>query len=380
MNNKTNIFLPKTITVGYQKRDDTYTKRLAYIIYTDNKGVLRKEKSWESWRDKGIQAKVYDNEPTEGFVLNKKVGGTSNYYYDYRQTYTRVYDPRGFEFEITIPNLLYILENCSAIKGKGLEGKFVYGWSGTELLLIPCDAPEYQEMMNFTDLQSMKVKKADLVVGNSYETKANEVLVYLGHYHHLVESNSYGGKHRIEVPQKSNNKKHWFYRADYTGKNKQYAIEIKSSLDSIAREVSTEQREDFAEYFDVMKAQPEFKEIVGFSLQDANIDDLTKANSWRFCAYLQKGERLYLIQFNPQRAYRWDSGYTGPTTYNIDKIAEMNAKNVAKILRSTNEFYTHTDEYKAFFAETELSTRHYSKTELKGLNLKTYNAIYKDGN
>ena len=39
------LMIPDRIKVGYQKRDDTYTKRLAYVIYYDHKGVLRKEKS-----------------------------------------------------------------------------------------------------------------------------------------------------------------------------------------------------------------------------------------------------------------------------------------------------------------------------------------------
>ena len=122
----TNIFIPKKIKVGFQTRNDTYTKKLAYVIYYDQKNKLRKEKSWEGWRDEKIEPEDYDNEPTTGFVLNKKVGGYQ-YHYDMRQTYVRVFDPRGFEFEITIPNLLYILENTSSIKGKGLEGEFVYG-------------------------------------------------------------------------------------------------------------------------------------------------------------------------------------------------------------------------------------------------------------
>lgn len=35
------IFIPKTITAGFQKRYDTYTGQLAYIIYTDEKGESR---------------------------------------------------------------------------------------------------------------------------------------------------------------------------------------------------------------------------------------------------------------------------------------------------------------------------------------------------
>lgn len=177
----TNIFIPKKIKVGFQERNDTYTKKLAYIIYYDQTNKLRKETSWQGWRDKNIEPEDYDNEPISGFVLNKKVGGYQSYY-NMRQTYTRVYDPRGFEFEITIPNLLYILENTSSIKGKGLEGEFVYGWDGKELLLIPTSAPEYQEMQNLasTLYDGEPIKAKDLVLGATYATATGEEWVYMG--------------------------------------------------------------------------------------------------------------------------------------------------------------------------------------------------------
>lgn len=71
----TNIFVPTKINVGFQERKDTYTGKLAYVIYFDEKGKLRKETSWQGWRDESIPNEIYDNEPMEGFVLNKKVGG-----------------------------------------------------------------------------------------------------------------------------------------------------------------------------------------------------------------------------------------------------------------------------------------------------------------
>ena len=105
---KTNIFIPKRINVGYQERSDTYTGKLGYIIYYDEKGKLRKETSWQNWRDDSIPSNEFENEPIKGFILNKKAGGYK-YSWNTRQTYCRVFDPRGFEFEITIENLLYIL-------------------------------------------------------------------------------------------------------------------------------------------------------------------------------------------------------------------------------------------------------------------------------
>lgn len=177
------IKLPDKVRVGYQSRSDTYTKSLAYIIYYDEKGKLRKETSWEGWRDKKIEPNDYDNVPTEGFVLNKKAGGYDSGW-NHRQTYCRVYDPRGFEFEITIPNLLYILENTNSIKGKGLEGEFVYGWSGKELVLIPVSSPDYEELNKYNNIIKQKdyIKAKDLKIGATYLKKNNTSVVYMGKF------------------------------------------------------------------------------------------------------------------------------------------------------------------------------------------------------
>jgi hypothetical protein len=244
------IFIPQVIKVGFNPRNDTYTGKLAYVIYYDTKGVLRKEKSWDTWINNGyrstryvmdennrpmikdgryvtevdpdVEAKRNDrpefkNEPTEGFVLNKKAGG-DRYGWNPRQTYCRVYDPRGFEFEITIPNLLYILENTNSIVGKGLEGKFVYGWQGKDLVLIPEKSPEYEDMMNFSKIQAKKITKKELVSGHTYLTKKLEELIYLGYFMTHTVKISYVYDHtkgypynRKEQRKLIKRKKHWFY-------------------------------------------------------------------------------------------------------------------------------------------------------------------------
>lgn len=158
------IFVPKTINVGYQNRSGTYTGKLAYIIYYDEKGKLRKEASWNSWRDNKIPNDEFDNIPTEGFVLNKKAGDYSTGW-DHRHAYCRVYDPRGFEFEITIENLLYILENANCIKGKGLEGEFIYGWDGKGMFLYYVPVGAYAPC---TEIAASLVNENGLVEYGAY--------------------------------------------------------------------------------------------------------------------------------------------------------------------------------------------------------------------
>lgn len=196
------FFIPKKINVGYQNRSDTYTGKLAYIIYFDEKGKLRKETSWNGWRKKELGNDIFDNEPTDGFVLNKKVGGY-RYGWDSRSTYIRVYDPRGFEFEITVQNLIYILENTNSIKGKGLDGDFVYGWDGKDLVLIPCGSPDYENLVSLNKLRHSdnKIGARELNVGHIYRTKDNESWMYMGKFFEYGYNGTHNGKKRFFFAQ-----------------------------------------------------------------------------------------------------------------------------------------------------------------------------------
>jgi len=230
---KTQLIIPKKIKIGFNLRPDTYSGKLGYVIYHDGK-IWRKEQSWESWRQKeatesdkekcvqdytknyyepyhksnptiypqalnynevpefykrqfkfadGVEPIECDNVPTEGFVLNRNVGGVKEsygYHDDVRIEKVRVFDPRGFEFEIDIPNVLTILQECTSVKGKGLEGTFVYAWDGKELVLLPTCSPDYQSCLEFTKMQNNKVSAKTLIPGCSYKTKKQKDLIFLG--------------------------------------------------------------------------------------------------------------------------------------------------------------------------------------------------------
>lgn len=165
---------------------------LGYIIYYDEKSILRKEKSWESWRSKDIEPTEVENVPTEGFVLNKNGGGHGRGW-DSRQAFIRVWDPRGFEFEISVHNLLFILRLCDCSKGKGLEGKFVYAWQGTELVLLPAESDDFKISVKFTKLKSQNISVKDLKIGSTYIGKNMGELLFLGRKDHYSSNYSEGG-------------------------------------------------------------------------------------------------------------------------------------------------------------------------------------------
>lgn len=293
---RSSIFIPKTINVGYQNRSGTYTGKLAYVIYYDEKGKLRKEASWNGWRDENIPNNEYDNIPTEGFVLNKKAGDYSTGW-DHRHAYCRVYDPRGFEFEITIENLLYILENANCIKGKGLEGEFVYGWDGKDLVLMPVESPDYKEISEFNKIihNNECVKAKDLIIGATYLTKDNENWIYMGKFdvYDRYENWKNKGKH------------FWFWKGSYF---EHYRSMPKNKF---IKCIDDKCNEKYADIFDKLEGESEYSpydsskdEYKYFTLDEFKKDDYWgrirfiseyySGNKYVFETY-KRNDNLYII-------------------------------------------------------------------------------------
>lgn len=170
--------IPETLKVGFNSRSDTYSGKLAYVTYINKKGDIAKETSWKGWIDSKIDVETYENKPIEGFVLNRRAGGYKSGW-NFRQTRCRVYDPRGFEVEISVENLLYILQECTSSKGKGLEGEFVYAWSGPELILLPVCSEDYKASTNLMEKQE-KITLKTLKVGAAYKGSTEDYLIYIG--------------------------------------------------------------------------------------------------------------------------------------------------------------------------------------------------------
>jgi hypothetical protein len=265
---KQKLFIPKTIKVGFQNRKGTYTGRLAYVIYFDQTGKLRKEVSWNSWRDNKIDPVEADNVPTEGFVLNKKAGGLSYSRWNSRNTYIRVHDPRGFEFEISVANLLFILSECDCNKGKGLEGKFVYAWEGTELVLLPVGTEEYREANVFTDLSGQKIKTKDLTVGATYKNKDMEDLLYMGRHKYYFCINDYDYSGNPDKQKK--NAKGWCSKHIFHDGEKFRVMD--THMMKLAAIVTEEWPDNYAELVDELDKLPFMHKVVKIFLEKAKDD------------------------------------------------------------------------------------------------------------
>jgi hypothetical protein len=304
MNNQ--LFIPDKIKVGYQERGDTYTGKLAYVIYFDKKGVLRKENSWQGWRDNNIEPHEFINEPTEGFVLNKGVGGARHSYgWNARNEYIRVYDPRGFEFEISVANLLFILQETSAIKGKGLEGEFVYCWEGKELVLLPCESEEYKNSKEFSDLQDKKVTKKDMTPGCLYKHKDQRELMYVGRYDWHQKDYYNDGINIFKC--------HVFYNVE----SNEFCYE--KGFTKLALKLSETPAENYSDVAEQYRMSKYGTQIVGFKDTPFSITKkVIEKKSWRDYYYIKQGDGKYL-QCDIHEDYDWNGSERVYKGYYISK-------------------------------------------------------------
>lgn len=255
---KGNLYIPKKIHVGFRNRSDTYTGKLAYVIYEDEKGVLRKKASWKSWIDSNIKQVVFNNEPSR-FVFNK---GVQRQGFGSNRSLMRVYDNRDFEFEISIENLVGILMHSDISKRDILE-ECVFAWSGKDLILLPVNSEEYRTSLEFTSKQNLKFSAKDLVKGYVYEKKkSNGHLMYMGYENFYDRSND--GSHLYY------GKKHIFY-------DLQIEKFVTPNISIIAKPILEEVNQNFAKINDKLYDSYHLTEMVD---ADVEMMDIFSNNSY----------------------------------------------------------------------------------------------------
>jgi hypothetical protein len=249
------MYIPKEIVVGAQTRSDTFTGKLAYVVYKDHKGVLRKEKSWNGWRDHKIEPLTFDNKPTSGFTFNK--GVKRDGYWGSGRSVIRVWDPRDFEFEISVDNLIGILMHADVSK-RDITEPCVFAWYGTELVLLPTNSEEYQSSVKFTENQQVKFSTKELTIGYTYEQRSDkEPVVYLGRHHEYALKTDYQTSTTTAIDK---GLKHTFIGTT----NKE--VFFKSPSAFIARCIQEEVSPDFASLTDDFFRKTCSQPIVGLKL------------------------------------------------------------------------------------------------------------------
>lgn len=200
--------VPEKLKVGFQKRNDTFDGQLSFITYYDQKNVLKKEKSWTSWIDSSILPIELENTPTTGFIVNKSIN-RGNYSFGGGRDVVRIYDPRGFEFEVSTGNYVGLSEYIDIIKGE-LTGKLVFAFdSGGNLILLPVNSEQYLLSIKHTKYKENSFSAKSLIVGGVYLDKNNNQCIYIGRYN--INKPFYKGSNLL---LNSTGNKYIFYTAE----------------------------------------------------------------------------------------------------------------------------------------------------------------------
>jgi len=87
----------------------------------------------------------------------------------------------------------------------------VFAWHGADLILLPCNSVEYQESVEYTAKQDLKISAKELVPGRQYnKKKSDEILTYLGKFD-WWEFKSKEGKWGDDKKHINKGKKHIFW-------------------------------------------------------------------------------------------------------------------------------------------------------------------------
>lgn len=345
------LYIPKTIKVGFQERNDTYTSKLGYVIYYDGKGVLRKETSWNSWRDNKIEPIESPNEPAR-FLINKRIKRYADWFGSDKEK-VRIYDHRDFEFEISIANLIEILQHSDITK-RDIMQECVYAWQGTELVLLPTNSEEYKESLANTEKLDSKFSAKDLVIGRTYTQKREEgQYIYLGRFKtYSYEKKVYVNGAELDEKTIKEEARSWQVTNRKEGdlevitmaevekkpshifmligdKNQWYSLEPSSK---IGGEISNEIHPDYAEYHDAFFSLPGSKKIVDLKVCSSNTEDSKFA--YDSVRHVQIDDKIIQLHF---------SSY-GSSTFSVYELIGKNAFEMVKakntIKRNPNRYWS----------------------------------------
>lgn len=132
--------------VGFQKNRYSTAETFRMLGFaTPNTGdyAFKKRKATvDGWAEKELAPMDLDNKPTHGFKIVDTVSrySTSNKFF-------RVEDPRGFELEIDVNNLLDLIEHHTIVQGAIME-PLVWARYGGNNYLISSNSEEYKHYKN----------------------------------------------------------------------------------------------------------------------------------------------------------------------------------------------------------------------------------------
>lgn len=290
------FYIPEQFTLNYLIRNEHigYDKDANKNIY---KSINTDEVSLSYVNQKGTEfcvdekyihkEEIIKNIPQKGFSINKNTYSEADY-----KTYVdgvTVFDPRGFEFSISIGNFLHLAKNNVIDHGE-IIAECIFSWSvkGT-LVLLTTNSVGYKEALEYTKKQHFKFDPENLKEGKTYFTKkSKDPLVYMGR-HKFNSSSTYSERELGFCFSPSKQLRHVFFNRE---NSKFISIMISKNIAGI---LDDEVCEDFDTLLLNFKKSYEGLILKEISFEKITEDNVEQAESNPYIV-IKKDDRIMLLR------------------------------------------------------------------------------------
>lgn len=213
------IKIPEKVYVGFQGRRTQDEVPLGFMTpYTDDQAGQKRRDTVDSWargygRDKTFNSVTLDNKPMVGFKIGRAIRRSGGWNGS-GASYIRIEDPRGFELEISIENLVMCMSGGNIIEDGELMVECVWGRDGNRNILLPTNSEPYANSLATKAAVSSALSLRDVKVGDTIRLITGEEGVYLGGLYPLLSGRTDYSDRRRRV---------------YVGDKKRYVMLIKSN-------------------------------------------------------------------------------------------------------------------------------------------------------
>jgi hypothetical protein len=178
------IKISKKVYVGFQGRRTEDEVPLGFMTpYGEDDAGVKRRATVDNWarnhygNSKTFNSVTIDNKPMIGFKIGRSVQRSSGWNGS-GATYFRIEDPRGFELEITVENLVMISSICIIERGEIMQ-ECVWGREGQRNILIPTNSEPFANAVEMPD-DDEKVDMKTLKKGDRVRLASGQYGIWLG--------------------------------------------------------------------------------------------------------------------------------------------------------------------------------------------------------
>jgi hypothetical protein len=189
------IKIPTTVYVGFQGRRSQDEVPLGFMTpYEDTKAGQKRRDTVDNWAkgywgssEKTFNAVTLENKPMIGFKIGRSIRRSGGWNGS-GASYVRVEDPRGFELEITIENLVMCMADNHIQDGE-IVAECVWGRDGNRNILLPTNSEPYKASLATTEKLSKKLSLRDIKPGDDIQLVTGEIGTFMGTMYPLFVDN-----------------------------------------------------------------------------------------------------------------------------------------------------------------------------------------------